>query len=105
MSALLADVLKTDTQLLQLHAARHKPPVACTSSSEQNVIFQVSMDLLVCDCCGQQFSSKALLSHQEQYHSRKLDKIWQFDIVKMIETENRGIAFKKYLNHFNSMNI
>ena len=36
---------------------------------------------------------------------QKLDKIWQFYIVKMIETEDHGLAFEKCLNHFNSMNI
>ena len=36
---------------------------------------------------------------------QKLDKIWQFYIVKMVETEAHGLAFKKCVNHFNSMNM
>ena len=36
---------------------------------------------------------------------QKLDKIWQFYIVKMIETEAHGLAFEKCLNHFNSMSM
>ena len=36
---------------------------------------------------------------------QKLDKIWQFYIVKMIETEDHGLAFQKCINHFNSMNM
>ena len=36
---------------------------------------------------------------------QKLDKIWQFYIVKMVETEDHGRAFEKCVNHFNSMNI
>ena len=36
---------------------------------------------------------------------QKLDKIWQFYIVKMVETKEHGIAFEKCLNHFNSMNM
>ena len=36
---------------------------------------------------------------------QKLDKIWQFYIVKMVETEDRRRAFEKCVNHFNSMNV
>ena len=36
---------------------------------------------------------------------QKLDKIWQFYIVKMVETEDHGRAFEKCVNHFNSMNV
>ena len=36
---------------------------------------------------------------------QKLDKIWQFYIVKMVETENHGLDFQKCVNHFNSMNV
>ena len=36
---------------------------------------------------------------------QKLDKIWQFYIVKMVETEDHGLAFEKCVNHFNSMNV
>ena len=34
---------QTDAQLLQFHTARRKPPVACTSSSERNVIFWTAL--------------------------------------------------------------
>ena len=40
---------------------------------------------------------------------QKLDKIWQFYIVKMVETENHGLAFQKCVNvqplQFNECNV
>ena len=40
----------------------------------------------------------------ESAHQR-LDKIWQWYIVKMVETESHGNKFLACVNHFNSMNI
>ena len=94
--------------------------------------FQVDfliMKLLVCDECGLQLTPKALQYHQKNNHSREsfpcadCEKVFsastrlqvhihqahsahsQFYIVKMIETEDHGLAFEKCLNHFNSMNM
>ena len=36
---------------------------------------------------------------------QKLDKIWQFYIVKMVESDKHGEAFLKCILRFNSMNI
>ena len=36
---------------------------------------------------------------------QKLDKIWQYYIVKMVDTEKHGVAFEKCLNHLNSLNM
>ena len=36
---------------------------------------------------------------------QKLDKIWQWYLVKMVESEVHGDQFLKCVNHFNSMNI
>ena len=68
-----------------------------------------------CNHCDKTYTSKVRTTQKKplgefseqvvEAAHQKLDKIWQFYIVKMIETEAHGLAFEKCLNHFNSMSM
>ena len=119
---------ETRRQLIS-HLPTHRSEVFACRQCEKKFISNTKLKKHVrekhskentCSLCGSRFGHLASLNnHVKEVHEKvkadpiacieaahqRLDQIWQWYIVKMVEKENHRTNFLACVNHFNSLTI